>query len=165
MNISWWLDARFVVSVALALFLLSRVGNWLCGKILSRSGLIAAMQAKADHADAVAATAAAAATAANAPPAPPLRKDHPKVGSLIGTFERLLIAGGVLTGSWEILAAVVALKTVARFKELDEKLDAEYFLVGSLFSIVWAVLITFAWIGFDHFWGYDLLATLRTAKH
>ena len=33
-------------------------------------------------------------------------------------------------------------ETVARFKELDERLHAEYFLVGSLFSILWAVGVT-----------------------
>lgn len=28
--------------------------------------------------------------------------------------------------SWEVLAAVIALKTVGRFKELDYKIPAEY---------------------------------------
>lgn len=61
----------------------------------------------------------------------------------------------MLTGSWEMVAAVVALKTVARFKELDERLDAEYFLVGSLFSILWAIVVTAAWISFDKACGVD----------
>ena len=54
------------------------------------------------------------------------------------------------------MAAVIALKTVARFKELDDQRFAEYFLVGSLFSILWAVLITSAWLVYDQRVGIDL---------
>jgi hypothetical protein len=140
----------FIVSIAVALWMLIRVGNQVCRILLDWSGLTQAMQAKS-------------APAASPPPATPAPASHPRVGQLIGTCERLLIAAGVLAGSWEILAAVIALKTVARFKELDEKLDAEYFLVGSLFSVAWAIAITYAWIGFDHTWGYDLVAKLRPA--
>ena len=80
---------------------------------------------------------------------PPPNAFNAKAGGVIGAFERMILAAGVLTGSWEMVAAVVALKTVARFKELDERLDAEYFLVGSLFSILWAIVVTAAWISFD----------------
>ena len=51
--------------------------------------------------------------------------------------------------------------TVGRaFKELEEKLNAEYFLVGSLFSVLWAVAVTFAWRAYDARWGLDLAAGL-----
>lgn len=70
-------------------------------------------------------------------------------GWIIGWLERLVIAIGILTHSWEALVAVIALKTVARFKELDNQNFAEYFLVGSLFSILWAVIITGAWLTYD----------------
>jgi hypothetical protein len=33
---------------------------------------------------------------------------------------------------------------------------AEYFLVGSMFSILWALLITTAWLTYDHHVGFDL---------
>src|SRR5688572_28785712 len=57
-----------------------------------------------------------------------------KAGRIVGSLERLITAIGLAAGSWEVVAAVIALKTVARFKELDNKLFAEYFLIGSLCS-------------------------------
>jgi len=84
----------------------------------------------------------------------------PRVGRVIGHLERLAIAGGLVVGAWEVLVAVVALKSVARFKDLEEKLNAEYFLVGSLFSVLWAVLVTLAWRAYDARLGLDLAARL-----
>lgn len=81
-------------------------------------------------------------------------------GWIIGWLERLVLAIGILTHSWEVLAAVIALKTVARFKELDDQSFAEYFLVGSLFSVLWAVLVTSAWLAYDRNFGIGLYAQL-----
>lgn len=81
-----------------------------------------------------------------------------RAGRLIGGLERLLIAIGLLAHSWEMLVAVIAIKTTARFKELDDKISAEYFLIGSLFSIIWAFLITGGWIAYDHRMGIDIRA-------
>ncbi|MBM2293397.1 hypothetical protein JQX09_15310 [Sulfitobacter pseudonitzschiae] len=81
-------------------------------------------------------------------------------GWIIGWLERLVIAIGIMTHSWEVLAAVIALKTVARFKELDDQSFAEYFLVGSLFSILWAVIITSAWLTYDRNFGMALQAKI-----
>ena len=71
-------------------------------------------------------------------------------------IDSLILAVGIVAQSWEILAAVIALKTVARFKNMDEREFAEYFLVGSLFSILWALLVTSAWLAYDHRLGIDL---------
>lgn len=149
----------FVASIVIGVLMLTWVGNEVCRALLRWSGLISAMKNK----PASTASTLALPAAPKELPAHPA-KTHPRVGHLIGSFERLLIAGAVLTGSWEILAAVIALKTVARFKELDEKLDAEYFLVGSLFSIVWAVMVTYGWMAYDHYWGCGLLSDLRSSK-
>jgi hypothetical protein len=70
-------------------------------------------------------------------------------GRIIGWLERLILAIGIIAHSWEVLAGIIALKSVARFKELDTKLPAEYFLVGSLFSVLWAMLITGVWLIYD----------------
>lgn len=77
-------------------------------------------------------------------------------GRVIGSLERLVLAIGIITQSWPVFAAVIALKSVARFRELDDKTFAEYFLVGSLFSILWAVLVTGTWLWVDATWGLDL---------
>src|ERR1700712_4921927 len=60
-------------------------------------------------------------------------EEPPKIraGKYIGPLERIIIVAGLLVGSWQIIAAVVALKTLARYKELDVQITAEYFLVGS----------------------------------
>ena len=62
-------------------------------------------------------------------------------GQLIGTLERLLIFIAILIQEWSLVGIVVALKTIARYKELDDQSKAEYFLIGSLFSLLWAVSI------------------------
>jgi hypothetical protein len=137
-----------------ALLLLTKVGNMVCKLILDRTKLTAARDAQA-----------AAVAARDAAPIPPaVAIIQPQVGSLIGSFERILIAVGLLAGSWELLLAVVALKTVARFKELDERLLAEYFLVGSLFSILWSLAIVGAWVAYDHAFGLDVFGQAILAR-
>jgi hypothetical protein len=78
-----------------------------------------------------------------------------------GALERLLIFMGLTASCWEILAGVVALKTVARYSKLDEQNKAEYFLIGSLASILWAVVITAATAIYDRNWGFGLLPMLK----
>lgn len=79
-----------------------------------------------------------------------------KAGRVIGGLERLLILMGLLLGKWEVLVAVIALKTTARYKELDKQIRAEYFLIGSLCSILWAVLITVLLLLYDQLAGFGL---------
>ena len=83
-----------------------------------------------------------------------------RAGRVIGVLERILIFAGLTVSSWEILAGVIALKTVARYSKLDEQNRAEYFLIGSLASILWAVLITVATVLFDIRLGFGVLAGL-----
>jgi hypothetical protein len=144
---------------AVAVFLLLPVGNWLCGWLLRATRLQAAMEAKR--------AAAQAKADAQGSEGGPSRETvaEPKVGALIGDFERGLLAFGILVGSWEVLAAIIALKTVARFKELDEKLDAEYFLVGSLFSLAWGVAVTALWIAYDRNYGANLSGAVTEVVH
>lgn len=83
-----------------------------------------------------------------------------RAGRVIGVLERILIFAGLTVSSWEILAGVIALKTVARYSKLDEQNRAEYFLIGSLASILWAVLITVTAVLFDSRLGFGVLAGL-----
>jgi hypothetical protein len=77
-------------------------------------------------------------------------------GRYIGFLERVLIILGLVSGKWDIIALVVALKTVARYKELDKQISAEYFLVGSLASIVWAILLALVLSWFDSSLGFHV---------
>jgi hypothetical protein len=81
-----------------------------------------------------------------------------RAGRVIGVLERLLIFFGLTASSWEILAGVVALKTVARYRKLDEQNRAEYFLIGSLASILWAVVVTGLAAIYDRVWGLNILS-------
>jgi hypothetical protein len=58
-----------------------------------------------------------------------------RIGATIGILERLLIVTFVLTGSTAAIGFVVAAKTLARFKQLDDRDFAEYYLLGTLASV------------------------------
>jgi hypothetical protein len=62
-----------------------------------------------------------------------------QLGATIGVLERLLIVTFVLTGSSAAVGFVVAAKTLARFKQLDDRDFAEYYLLGTLASVAVAV--------------------------
>lgn len=64
-----------------------------------------------------------------------------KNGQLIGTLERLTIFIGIVIQEWSLVAVIIALKTIARYRELDDQDKSEYFLIGSLFSMLWAITI------------------------
>jgi hypothetical protein len=70
------------------------------------------------------------AAAARAQPAGPAR-----IGEAIGVLERLLVVTFVLTGQLAAIGFVVAAKTLARFKQLDDRGFAEYYLLGTLASV------------------------------
>ncbi len=82
-----------------------------------------------------------AAAAVDVPPArPPSRAPQPRtpparIGATIGVLERLLIVMFVLTGQLAAIGFVIAAKTLARFKQLDDRGFAEYYLLGTLASV------------------------------
>lgn len=59
-------------------------------------------------------------------------------GWLIGYLERLAIIAAVVLGRFEIVAAVIAVKGLGRFSELDNAAARERFIIGTLTSIIWA---------------------------
>lgn len=62
-------------------------------------------------------------------------------GSLIGFFERALTVIFVHMGQYSALGFVMAAKSLARFKLLSEDQGfAEYYLIGTLYSILFALL-------------------------
>ncbi len=93
---------------------------------------------------------------------PPEQGEHVslRAGRTIGVLERLLVFFGLSVGSWEMLAAVIALKTVARYAKLDEQNNAEYFLIGSLTSILWAAALTLLIAFYDRTWGFGFVHAL-----
>lgn len=64
-----------------------------------------------------------------------------EVGSLIGSLERWIVLLLGVAGLWEAVALVVAAKSIARFEELKKQAFAEYFLVGTLTSVLVAFVL------------------------
>lgn len=56
-------------------------------------------------------------------------------GKLIGYIERLLVILLTVIGAYPSIAFIIAAKSIARFKQLDDRSWAEYFLLGTLSSI------------------------------
>lgn len=65
----------------------------------------------------------------------------PNLGRLIGVLERLLVVTMVLEHAWAGIGLLVAAKSVARFKELDDRRFSEYYLVGTLGSLLVALAV------------------------
>ncbi len=63
-----------------------------------------------------------------------------RVGATIGALERILIVTFILTANEAAVGFVLAAKTLARFKQLDDREFAEYYLLGTLASVAVAVL-------------------------
>lgn len=59
-------------------------------------------------------------------------------GWLIGYLERFAVVAAIVLGRWEIVLAVVAIKGLGRFSELDNAIARERFLIGTLTSMIWA---------------------------
>lgn len=72
----------------------------------------------------------------------PAHKDEKEYekGRLIGNLERSLMYFLIILDQIGAIAIIVALKSLARFKELDNKNFAEYFLIGSLLSLLLAAI-------------------------
>lgn len=64
---------------------------------------------------------------------------HEGAGRLIGILERTLVLALVLYGQWAAIMLLIAAKSIARFEELKVRRFAEYYLVGTLTSLLVAL--------------------------
>ncbi|NHX36743.1 MULTISPECIES: DUF3307 domain-containing protein [Halolamina] len=71
----------------------------------------------------------------------PNSEDELEAGSLIGSLERWVILFLGVAGLWGSVGLVVAAKSIARFEELKQQAFAEYFLVGTLSSVLVAIAL------------------------
>jgi hypothetical protein len=67
-----------------------------------------------------------------------------QVGATIGVLERLLIVTLLLVGADAAIGFVIAAKTIARFRLLDDRDFAEYYLLGTLASVSVAIVTALA---------------------
>ncbi|WP_339146035.1 MULTISPECIES: DUF3307 domain-containing protein [unclassified Sutcliffiella] len=61
-------------------------------------------------------------------------------GKVIGYLERLLVVALILMGSFHAVGFIVAAKSLTRFKQMDDRDWAEYFLLGTLTSFLLAII-------------------------
>jgi hypothetical protein len=66
--------------------------------------------------------------------------DTQQAGRYIGILERAIILTLTLSGAYTSIAFVLTAKSIARYKELENRDFAEYYLVGTLLSALIAIL-------------------------
>lgn len=67
--------------------------------------------------------------------------DNLRTGRIIGVLERLLVFFLVTQGEWGAVGLVVAAKSIIRFKDLEQRNFAEYYLIGTLTSLLLAGVV------------------------
>lgn len=66
----------------------------------------------------------------------------PNAGLVIGLLERALVATFVYSGQWAAIGLLLAAKSIIRFESVKQRHFAEYFIVGTLGSILFAIAAT-----------------------
>lgn len=69
-----------------------------------------------------------------------------RAGRYIGILERIIVSASILIGRFEIIGFLIAAKSIIRHQEKNEKAFAEYFLIGTFTSFIWAALFTFLYL-------------------
>ncbi len=60
-------------------------------------------------------------------------------GAMVGYLERILVFALLTAGEWSAVGLVFAAKSIARFRELENKEFSDYYLIGTLASVLVAV--------------------------
>lgn len=68
------------------------------------------------------------------------KRERENTGEWIGILERIITLSFVLTDSYTAIAFALTAKSIARFKELENKDFAEYYLLGTSASVATALL-------------------------
>jgi hypothetical protein len=64
-----------------------------------------------------------------------------RAGAIIGILERIFVLTLVLIGEFASIALIFTAKSIARFEDLKRREFAEYYLIGTLASILLAMLV------------------------
>jgi|GEM_PF-1416340 len=66
------------------------------------------------------------------------------VGKYIGMMERLLILVGLFLGNYAVIIGVIGIKTWVRHSEFNKRTFSEYYLLGTMLSIVYSIVTFYA---------------------
>jgi hypothetical protein len=69
-------------------------------------------------------------------------KRNEGMGKWIGYLERTIVYILIITGNFSTIGFVIAVKALSRFKELENKEFAEYFIVGTMASMIITIVIS-----------------------
>lgn len=69
-------------------------------------------------------------------------ENDPQVGRIIGKLERIIISVLILCNQFGAIGFVLTAKSIARYKQLEDKNFAEKYLVGTLTSVLIAFITT-----------------------
>ncbi|WP_312045634.1 DUF3307 domain-containing protein [Anaerotignum sp.] len=69
-------------------------------------------------------------------------ENDPQVGSIIGKLERIIVSILILCNQFGAVGFVLTAKSIARYKQLEDKNFAEKYLVGTLTSVAIAFITT-----------------------
>ena len=75
-------------------------------------------------------------------------KGVPGAGKIIGMLERGIILTLGLLGEYGAISFVFVAKSMARFKQLEQRKFAEYYLIGTLVSFFFALVVAIVAQGF-----------------
>ncbi len=74
--------------------------------------------------------------------------DEVKTGKWIGIFERVVLVILLCINQFASIGFVIAAKSLARFKMMDNKIFSEYFLLGTLVSVIYSIVL---------FWCFNII--------
>ncbi len=67
--------------------------------------------------------------------------DQAETGRFIGFLERMLIVIFLIKNQFSAIGFLVGIKSIARFKMMENKIFSEYYLIGTLSSITYTIVI------------------------
>jgi hypothetical protein len=62
-------------------------------------------------------------------------------GKIIGMLERSVVVPLIFVGAYEAVGLVLMAKSIARFEQLRDRTFAEYYLIGTLASLSFGVMV------------------------
>ena len=84
----------------------------------------------------------------------PDEKGLQKAGTMIGILERIIILTFGILNQFSAISFVFLAKSMARFRQLEKRAFAEYYLIGTLSSFFFALLVALV---LQAFWFYYIL--------
>ncbi|NLX63507.1 MAG: DUF3307 domain-containing protein [Clostridiaceae bacterium] len=69
-------------------------------------------------------------------------KNEPRVGRIIGKLERIIVSFFIFNAQFGTIGFVLTAKSIARYKQLEDKEFAEKYIVGTLTSVFISMIVT-----------------------